>query len=386
MSSSFGLTFEHENLLSSLSLDDKPNGGFRSQDDVDAMDIDDPMDIDDETEIEEESINEVEKEEENETKQQDHNLLALISPTMLGAKLAVHKPKLLMPPSPTPKIVKSRKPSIDYEFDTSSYRPLRNISPSVEQNSFITKRNNTTYQTSPDLQMFLSSTNNKNEPSTTIHHHHYYGSSPKDTYLEELKLQRHQQKLEIEKYLEIQDHQKRLELYRNKNFLSLPSPWKTNIHPIEKIPYLISSYLQLFLNFIISLYLIYLIYYIAITIKSDINHKINLQKQNLQYQIEICTKEYYENQCNVPEFYNLPILKKKCLMFEKCMKQNPNSLGNLSLINAQIFGMLLNSLIEPLGFKFFLFILWCGIVIFGCNFLFGYIRAKTYYGGQIELD
>ncbi|KAI5954611.1 hypothetical protein KGF54_002387 [Candida jiufengensis] len=375
MASSFGLTFEHENLLSSLSLDDKPKEKFRSDDDIDAMDIDDPMDLDEPEINREQPV--VEESEEEEPQSPEHNILALISPTMLGAKLAVHKPKLLMPPSPSSPQQK-RKSSIDYEFDTSSFQPIQNNS--SFQNSTITKRNNTTFQNSPGLNVFLSPTNRSETTiPQTIHHHHYYGNSNRDHYLEELRLQQQQQQL-INKQLEYEDHHKRLELYKSQNFVSLPAPWQQNIHPIEKIPYIISSYLQLFINFIISLYFIYLIYYIATTIKSDINHKLTIQKQNIQLQIESCRKLFIENQCDNPDFYNLPLLNKKCQYYEKCMSQNPNSIGNISAINAQILGMILNSLIEPLGFKFFLFTLWCGIVIFGCNFLFGYIRAKTYYG------
>jgi hypothetical protein len=62
------------------------------------------------------------------------------------------------------------------------------------------------------------------------------------------------------------------------------------------------------------------------------------------------------------------------------MHQNPHGVGNTSSISAETIGMIINSLIEPLGFKFFMLTFGFVIVIFGWNFTFGYLRAKTYYG------
>lgn len=52
----------------------------------------------------------------------------------------------------------------------------------------------------------------------------------------------------------------------------------------------------------------------------------------------------------------------------------------MAKISAETIGVLVNSLIEPLGWKFFMFVLMFVVTVFACNFSFGYIRAKSYYG------
>lgn len=419
---------DHELLLQSLSLEDKsepkgqpPTFARSMEDEDDAMDIDDdPMDIDDSLDDqhsndsipEKKSVSVEEIESDPHTGEQYHNLLALLSPTMMGARLAItHKPKLLMPPSPKAakdKVANSemaellpsrtRKSSIDYEFDVSLFPTVRDttISPF--------NRNMSTFRNMPNSSPFAASSGSSLNPQVSefvdnnpvqhqpqmIHHHHYYMNGDnnqsqaelmKRKYLDQLEINRLREQ-ELEKYWAMR--RRDTGLVPASDYVNLPAPWKRNIHPSEKVPYIISSYLQLFINFIISIYFIYLVYYIVTTIKSDVNHKIQVQKRAIQAQIDSCRTLYYESKCNDPEFSNLPILRKKCETLALGMNQDPNSIGNLSSINAQIIGLILNSLVEPLGFKFFMFLLWCGIVVFGCNFVFGFVRAKTYYGGQGE--
>lgn len=420
---------EHETLLQSLSLEDKleqrwnpPVFAGSFEEDADAMDLDDDaMDIDDKSLnglLNDESLLEPQKDGDDEvdtnhySEEKHHNLLALLSPTMMGARLAItHKPKLLMPPSP--KIAnyraidtdtsmeylpsRTRKSSIDYEFDVSSFPTIKNTS------NLVPPRNTSTLYNMPGPSLFASGSaansgltdfinQNPTQPQPQmIHHHHYYmnGSSDhsqvervKGQYFNQLKTNKLREE-ELDKYLAMRKNDS-IELTRTSDYINLPAPWRGDIHPIEKVPYMISSYLQLFINFIISLYFIYLVYYIVISIKSDVNHKIHVQKRAIQAQIDSCRTLFYESKCDDPEFNSLPILRKKCETLALGMNQDPNSIGNLSMINAQIIGLILNSLVEPLGFKFFMFLLWCGIVVFGCNFVFGFVRAKTYYGGRTD--
>ena len=64
------------------------------------------------------------------------------------------------------------------------------------------------------------------------------------------------------------------------------------------------------------------------------------------------------------------------------MNQDPFSGGNMSLVSAHTLGMIVNSLIEPLGFKVLVVVLSFTVVVFGCNFGFGYLRAKAYWGNE----
>ncbi|KAI5969664.1 hypothetical protein CANMA_001327 [Candida margitis] len=425
---------EHENLLSSLSLEDNSERIWsapalpRTFEEIDdPMDIDDdPMDIDDtinatldeDASTQRQSVKDEEDDSHEYRGDEEHhhqNLLALLSPTMMGARLAItHKPKLLMPPSPKAdktEVLESqayeealpynvRKHSIDYEFDISSFPTIKN------SNSVAFKRNISTFNditnTNPSASFsgnhVNTSSNEFSNPNPIqhqaqmIHHHHYYINGGGEdqlrlermrrSYIDQLEINKLREE-ELDRHLAMQKPEP-TELTQRTDYINLPAPWRQDIHPIEKVPYIISSYLQLFINVIISLYFVYLVYYIITSIKSDVNHKIQAQKRAIQAQIDSCRTLFYESKCDDPEFNTLPILRKKCEALSRGMNQDPNSIGNLSMINAQIIGLILNSLVEPLGFKFFVFLLWCGIVVFGCNFVFGFVRARTYYGGQMD--
>ncbi|CAK9437131.1 uncharacterized protein LODBEIA_P15450 [Lodderomyces beijingensis] len=339
------------------------------------------------------------------------SVFPFLSPTMLGARLAVRRPLLLMPPSPkSPKVesafdsqsslqthAKTRKPSVDYEFDISAYQPVSssNHQLSNRRRELANFDQSTLFPTHQGDSLLDYRLGRVNQVPSTIHHyhhHHHHHFQEGDQPQEDSQLQRYKRKLEQELQMNSQDQELRIHKdrqqqqqqqmagFENNSLIPLPAPWKSDISPIERIPYILSSYLQLAINLILSLYMVYLIYYVFASIKSDVNHKLYEQRVNLASQIANCRTQYYENKCDDVEYSNLPLMRKKCDQFRKCMNQNPNSIGNLSIINAQIVGMILNSMIEPLSFKFFIFVLWCGFVVFGCNFFFGYVRAKTYYG------
>ena len=415
-------------------------------DDDDAMDIDDPNEYMVMHESDSNSSSDTTEKEKDETgmnnltrepRRSESHVLSVLSPTMLGARLAVQKPLMLMPPpspsspssplSPTRQSSQTqslpftghttdasdllkmhRKSSVDFEFDTSSFIPVHQYPKKV--NSYNMKLENP----SPDLLLANQLNNgdqNIHKGQFAIHHHHYYPpvqqhnppyqqdqdhERAREQNLRDMSLILRSKKSDLDKVdthyknqiQAIDDDRQRLLKQNGYNnqyiedyaLVSLPPPWKAGITPIEKVPYILSSYLQFAINFVLSLYMVYLIYYICSSIKSDVNHRIYEQRLQLASDISFCRQQYYENNCDDPSYLSLPLMRKKCEKFRKCMEQNPSSIGNLSLINAQIVGMVLNSLIEPLSFKFFIFTLWCGVVIFGCNFVFGYIRAKTYYG------
>lgn len=141
--------------------------------------------------------------------------------------------------------------------------------------------------------------------------------------------------------------------------------------------------MQLIINFVATCYAGYLVYSIIQTVRQDIKHKLSQQISNVLVEIESCKRSYNENNCS-PDLI-VPILEKPCAYWLKCMNQDPyNGGGNKSLISAETVGMIINSLIEPLSFKFFLVMFGFVLLIFACNFTFGFIRAKSYYGWNKE--
>lgn len=168
--------------------------------------------------------------------------------------------------------------------------------------------------------------------------------------------------------------------YQNdrKVFYSLPPPWKSDIHPHERYPYILSSYLQLLINLLISGYGLQLVYSIIATIKKDIELNIAQQTYNLLLEIETCRKSWIENQCHPDTI--VPLLQRQCDYWYECMNQKPHLGGKIVATSAQTIGIIVNSLVEPLSFKFLLILVLCVLLVFGLNFIFGYVRAKMYYG------
>lgn len=378
---------------------------------------------------------------------------SILSPTNLGAKLAIMpRQKLLLPSN------MDGNESIDYEIDTNSnnesystnfdtfsnYRSTpelkhrtgqRNISSfsSSDANAFFANKSNRNndieeYTYNPtnggyDSNDSRSSINNSMNQSymyrknmnkfpannlfspvssswatpVQVHHHHYYSTpinqsgthlaSPSQLEIQNQIQQQRAGQLQHQDSgrIQVMDPNQAHNNYPHNRDISLPLPWEENSSPLEKTSYILSSYLQLLINFVATCYAAYLVYSIVQTVRQDIKHKLSQQISNVLVEIESCKRSYYDNNCS-PELI-VPILEKPCAYWLKCMNQDPyNGGGNKSLISAETVGMIINSLIEPLSFKFFLVMFGFVLLIFACNFTFGFIRAKSYYGWNKEID
>lgn len=162
----------------------------------------------------------------------------------------------------------------------------------------------------------------------------------------------------------------------------LPSPWDTRAVPAERMPYVILSYLQLITNTLLSVFALHILVAMVQAIRSDVSHKMALEANNLLIEIALCRRAYSENNCDPSQ--RVPALEQMCEYYEKCMLQDPSQVGNRSRIGAHTLGVILNSLIEPLGLKFLGVGSFFVVLIFACNFGFGYIRARAYYGMTLQ--
>lgn len=363
---------------------------------------------------------------------------SLLSPTALGAKLAIKLPLKLLPApegSSEPKQI-SGDDLIDYEVDTStamtSYStqndfrkpyhipsdeglPLRrNMNVFHPQDSFSLFANHGAHQ-APNIDNnrggmnhFSNGWNDGNEmygisgvqgnmgrlnysnffhhptasqPQTfQVHHHHYYSSAPpvRENYnavLDE-SLEKGEEHIGTGRLARTRQAARLVDEHGD---ISLPPPWTSSSAPSDKIPYMISSYLQLAANIIAFCYVAYLVLSGVQTVRQDIKYKLSQQVANTLIEMESCKRSYIENNCSPDTI--VPILEKPCAYWLKCMSQDPyNGGGRKSLISAETLGMIVNSLIEPLSLKFFLALFSIVLVIFACNFSFGFLRAKAYYG------
>lgn len=465
----------------SLSIDDSY---ITAQDSVDDGNDEDYMDIDDEIEystpepnaaqaqqddigngettssLENEILNEMGSD--DTCDYEESSLSIILSPTTLGAKLAMHKPKLITSGVQDEHEKSFHNSLIDYEYDLEKYKTSNNLSSKIDTsnvsysyssesdlNSFINREyddddtndefvyNSRTNQYDENIrrnldsyhqsfnQQYQNHNQNQNQNnlrhlfnrnlyspySVQIHHHHYYNDlkqnqstsqhidnfENRDVNLNHSKAHRTNQSRDKSKSEDLiikkpaksfesnnasmknQISQSKFNQTNNtSNHDILPLPWESRAHPISSYYYFLSSILQLITNFVIFSYIGYQIFLVIRSIKQDINHKLLIQSQNLQLEIEYATKQYYENDC-FPDLI-VPALQQQCNNWEKIMNLDPNRLGNISLISAETIGMIMNGLIEPLGIKFILIVFGLIVVIYVCNFSFGYIRAKNYYG------
>lgn len=356
----------------------------------------------------------------------------ILSPTSFGARMALRtrksQPKLIPEPEPEPEPVTVAEPEYDYEVDTSNYAHTlrqRNVSSytAAPLNDLLV-REHTELETDPTwMQQLLrdnlmSQSYSLRKQMDLINnriievHHHYYGAglgqssditgtnslgsgtsglaSGSSPGLAVASRAGHSQISVLQpgpsvslpgqlslslpgSSLTVASLPGHLLLSDQSQSPVLPFPW--TLHPL---PYLITTYLQLVTNAGALLYGVHLLWTFVQVIKSDIAHKLTMHSSSILVDIDTCRRQYIDNNCFPDEI--VPALEKQCSIWLKCMKQDPYGGGNKSLVSAETIGMILNSLIEPLGLKFWLVITGLVVVMLLCNFSFGYLRAKTYYG------
>lgn len=337
----------------------------------------------------------------------------ILSPTTLGAKLAIRKNLS------TKESTKSTKSSTyDYEFDTSTYnksielyrdrlnheRNLSSFSLGVDARQFLAHESETMVSENEPNQFNKFSNNDMNQAyplenefrntslfgrpvsiPVQIHHHHYY--NPPQNSNQELGYNNNK-KANARNEMEIYDYQddnnnknknNNNQLYLSTDQFKLPSPWEKESSPNEKVPYILMTYLQLMINLLSMGYASHIFISIVRLVKQDISHKLITHTLNVLVDIASCERQYLENNCSPDTL--VPALERQCNYWLKCMNQDPfNGGGHKSLISAETIGMILNLLVQPLGWKFWLIISGLVVVTFACNFVFGYLRAKTYFG------
>lgn len=186
-----------------------------------------------------------------------------------------------------------------------------------------------------------------------MHHHHYYPSPSRDD----------------------------SSISNEGQEVVLPAPWSKFASPKAPAPYIISSYLQLMFNALTSAVVIYVLLMAITTIKNDINNKMEEYATEIALEVQRCTRSYLENKCS-PET-RVSALEQLCTEWERCMNRDPRALANKAAVSAETLGIIVNSLIEPIGVKAIIVV---GLLlsgwVFTSNFVFGFLRAKSYYGWQ----
>ncbi|ANB15815.1 Brl1p [Sugiyamaella lignohabitans] len=157
--------------------------------------------------------------------------------------------------------------------------------------------------------------------------------------------------------------------------MPIPTPsWISNNH---NLPYVISTYLQLFFNISVLCVFLYLASSTVVSFWRDVDKKISLHSRTVLNDISRCTREYFENDCRPG--LRAPALEELCTRLEICMDQDPEAIHRLPL-NAELFAEIINSFIEPFSFRsLFVSVFTILGVVYMSNFAFGFLRARTYF-------
>ena len=138
--------------------------------------------------------------------------------------------------------------------------------------------------------------------------------------------------------------------------------------------YLYMGYLQLAFNaFLISI-VVYLVVQFFLTVKRDVDIKVENQMTEILNEIAHCSKQYIENRCH-PET-RVPAMEKACMAWEVCMNRDPAVVGRAK-VSAITFAEILNSFVEPISIKTMMFfVVMIGAVFVIGNVVLGVARSK----------
>lgn len=138
-----------------------------------------------------------------------------------------------------------------------------------------------------------------------------------------------------------------------------------------RMPILISMYLRLGFNVLVTGIFSYIIVILVITVRGDVRRKVELFTMDALKEISRCSREYYKNKCVLSE--RAPALENQCNIWEKCMNRDPQYIGR-SKVTAYTFGEILNSFLEPISWKA---IFLMNVIIFGGLFV---VNFATFSG------
>ncbi|KAH7590645.1 uncharacterized protein GVI51_D03905 [Nakaseomyces glabratus] len=296
---------------------------------------------------------------------------ALLSPTTLGIAAATKHDPTLRPSLINAEMEKRTKVTEEPEIETIDKENMLEVNGVVDRSA-------TEY-----IKQELRSRAKRNEPiHVSINTHNHYYPTPQQ-YMDN-GISNSKQYEFVGKDINI--HQAALlhDELQQKKLYSLPDPWSPQSQPASRHWYAITSYLQYFLN-VVTLGILCAIFITLVhAFKADVQaiwhqHKVTFEQESLD-----CKRNFYENKCDRDT--PLPALIDQCHTWSKCMSRDNDKLftARISLV-ARILGSILNSFIEPLGWKALLVLfIGCTIWCFSTNFLLGFARARSYYGHNLE--
>lgn len=289
----------------------------------------------------------------------------VLSPTTLGARYALNRPLLTLAPHLSRRLLVVEINTSEGTLVKSSFSGTKEADP-IPNQGVVSK--NTFCDENVDMEVnrgFLSQVSGmRYDPPShfsqqlQVHHHHYYPPQESSVSLRTTPMAPAHYNSPLQP--EVEDWR-------------LPEPWASDAHPTAPSAYVLSLYLQLCLNAAAGVGLLLIVAKLVLSLKNDVNAKVEAQVAASAVAIEKC-RQIYERDCVASMI--VPATEQYCAELDRCRQRDPRAASQFSSVLAETVGVIINALIQPLGFKVFL----VAFGVFACNFIFGYVRAKTYYG------
>jgi hypothetical protein len=114
------------------------------------------------------------------------------------------------------------------------------------------------------------------------------------------------------------------------------------------LPYILSYYAQLLLNYFLVGFVIYLVWCFFLTVRADVDKASEAAVGAVIAEMAQCAASYAENKCS--KDMRVPAMATLCESWEACMNRDPNHVGR-ARVSAHTFAEIFNSFVEPISWK-----------------------------------
>ncbi len=126
------------------------------------------------------------------------------------------------------------------------------------------------------------------------------------------------------------------------------SEFLSGIESRPTLPYVLSYYAQLILNWFVVFFVIYLVWNFFLTIRADVDKASETAAAEVLAEMAFCASQYTENRCG--KDMRVPAMEPMCQNWETCMNKDPTKVGR-ARISAHTFAEIFNSFVEPISWK-----------------------------------
>ncbi|KAJ8903106.1 hypothetical protein NDN08_006421 [Rhodosorus marinus] len=116
----------------------------------------------------------------------------------------------------------------------------------------------------------------------------------------------------------------------------------------------LAGYLQLVFNLVLVSVILYSLISFAMSVRQDIQLKVNEEIADIRTDIERCRFNFFENRCN-DEDRIVPRMREQCSEWASCLGRDPANAAYQTRLTAELIAEVVNSFIEPISYKTMVF-------------------------------